>query len=68
MTKFDNIIGAINYLAGYGWEVVTVYERDNRSSKVTYYLLRLDASKYSHKQMTDKIDEAMANLQTTPIS
>jgi len=62
--KFDNVIGAVNYLASYGWELVSVYERDYRSSKTTYYLLHLDGTKHSHKQLTAEIDKALANLQT----
>ena len=61
--EFDNVIGAINYLATYGWKLVSVNERAYKTSRATYYLLHLDGSKYSHKQMTDVIDKAMAELQ-----
>lgn len=64
LIKFDNVIGAINYLATFGWELISVYEREYKSSRTTYYLLHLDGKKHSHKQMTDVIDEAMANLQS----
>ncbi|MBR4827097.1 MAG: hypothetical protein IKZ91_04355 [Bacteroidales bacterium] len=68
MIKFDNVIGAINYLASFGWKLISVYEREYRSSRTTYYLLHLDGSKYSHKQMTDEIDKAMATLQSAPVN
>lgn len=68
MIKFDNVIGAINYLATFGWQLVSVYERDYKSSRTTYYLLHLDGSKYSHKQMTDAIDKAMSNLQSVKVN
>lgn len=62
--NFDNIVGAINYLASFGWEVVSVYERAYKGSRTTYYLLHLDGTKHSHKQLTGEIDKALANLQT----
>ncbi len=68
MIKFDNVIGAINYLATFGWKLISVYEREYRSSRTTYYLLHLDGRKYSHKQMTDEIDKAMANLQSSQVN
>ena len=61
---FDNVVGAINYLASFGWELVSVYERPYKSSRTTYYLLHLDGTKHSHKQLTDEIDKALANLQS----
>ncbi|MBR0291545.1 MAG: hypothetical protein IJQ79_05365 [Bacteroidales bacterium] len=68
MIKFDNVIGAINYLATFGWKLVSVYEREYKSSRTTYYLLYLDGNKYSHKRMTDEIDKAMANLQSVTVN
>ena len=68
MIKFDNVIGAINYLATFGWKLVSVYEREYKSSRTTYYLLYLDGNKYSHKRMADEIDKAMANLQSVTVN
>lgn len=60
--NFDNVIGALNYLGSYGWELVSVYQREVKNIRVTYYLLKLDAKTAGRNRITDIIDEALSNL------
>ncbi len=59
---FDNVIGALNYLGSYGWDLVSVYQREVKNIRVTYYLLKLDAAVRGSNRITDIIDKAMAEL------
>lgn len=57
--EFDNAVGALNYLGKRGWELVSVYERDMKSAgRRTFYLLRLDTSRYPEDDIAKAIDEA----------
>lgn len=60
--KFDNVMGALNYLGSYGWELVSVYQREVKSIRVTYYLLKLNAATAGPNRITEIIDKSLANL------
>lgn len=57
LKEFENAIGALNYLAMQGWELVSVYERDMKSAgRRTFYLLRLDSTRLGPTPITQAID------------
>ena len=62
LVKFENAIGAVNYLSAQGWEIVTVYKKDLGNSGQLIYLLRFDASKHSATAITRAIDDVLRNL------
>lgn len=57
---FENALGALNYLGRQGWEQVSVYEREMKSAgRRTFYLLRLDGTKYAPTLITEATDAAI---------
>ena len=58
---FKNIVAAINYLSGKGWELVSVYNRDmNKLGLKTVYLLKLDTGKFPKDHIAEVIEKTLA--------
>ncbi len=54
---FQNVVAALNYLSGQGWELVTVSERMVKAGTRTVYLMKLDTSAHPGNKITEAIDE-----------
>lgn len=64
LIKFDNVIGALNYLSEYGWEVLTVYQVDlQKAGQQTHYLMKLDLEKHPADSFAREIDKMLAELE-----
>ena len=62
--KFDNVIGALNYLSEKGWEVLTVYQVDlQKAGQQTHYLMKLDLEKHPADDFAREIDKMLAELE-----
>ena len=58
--EIGGALGALNYLGRQGWEQVSVYEREmNSAGRRTFYLLRLDGTKYAPTLITEATDAAI---------
>ena len=65
--KFDNAIGALNYLSSYGWELVSTYTKDSDGShNSTHYLMKLDTNIHPADRIARQIDEILAQLKAEP--
>lgn len=60
---FQNVVAALNYLSGQGWELVAVSERNVKTGSRTVYLMKLDSSVHPKNKITEAIDEVVAELQ-----
>lgn len=66
--KFDNAIGALNYLSSYGWELVATYTKDsNGSHNSTHYLMKLDTNLHPADRIAGLIDDLLAKLEAEPV-
>lgn len=62
--KFENVIGALNYLSENGWEVLTVYQVDlQKAGQQTHYLMKLDLEKHPADAFAREIDKMLADLE-----
>lgn len=61
--SFDNAIGAVNYLASRGWELVTTCVEEHKSSRTNLYIMRLDGSKNIQSPLTKAIDELLDKVE-----
>ena len=66
--KFDNALGALNYLGSYGWELVSTYTKITKGShRSTHYLLKLDTNIHPADKFAGRIDDLLASLEAEPI-
>ncbi len=65
--NFDNVLGALNYLGSFGWELVSTYTSDTKNTRGVHYIMKLDQNIHPSNKVTVLIDDLIRSLTTEPI-